>query len=99
MSAPTTPAPRIALFEARLASELAELVRRYGGEPVVAPAVRETPHAAPRETQAFIEALAREPEAVIVFLTGAGVAEFREPAGHKPGPFLQDPATLAPVAQ
>jgi hypothetical protein len=32
---------RIGLLEARLSSELAELVRREGGEPVCAPSVRE----------------------------------------------------------
>ena len=32
---------RVALLEARMSSELANLVRRYGGEPFGAPAVRE----------------------------------------------------------
>ena len=34
---------RIGLLEARLSSELAELVRREGGEPLCAPAVSEAP--------------------------------------------------------
>jgi uroporphyrinogen-III synthase len=60
---------RVGLFESRLSHELAELVRRLGGTPVVAPAVREVPHQP--ETAAFLDALLTRRFSVIVFLTGA----------------------------
>src|SRR5260370_34616794 len=60
---------RIGLFESRLSNELAELVRRLGGTPVVAPAVREVPHE--EETARFLDALLTGHFRVIVFLTGA----------------------------
>src|SRR5579862_1369691 len=60
---------RVGLFESRLSAELAELVRRLGGTPVVAPTVREVPH--PSETAAFLDALLTRRFSVIVFLTGA----------------------------
>jgi uroporphyrinogen-III synthase len=34
---------RVVSFESRRAKEMAELIRRYGGEPIVAPALREIP--------------------------------------------------------
>jgi len=60
---------RVGLFESRLSAELAELVRRLGGTPVVAPAVREVPH--PSDTAAFLDALLTRRFSVVVFLTGA----------------------------
>src|SRR5712692_4852821 len=60
---------RVGLLESRLSNELAELVRRLGGTPVVAPAVREVPHE--EETARFLDALLTGHFRVIVFLTGA----------------------------
>ena len=34
---------RVVSFESRRAKEMAELIRRYGGEPIVAPSMREVP--------------------------------------------------------
>lgn len=64
---------RIGLLEARLSGEMAELVRRYGGEPVSAPAVREEPIAAGPEVAAFIDALSAQSLPFVLALTGVGV--------------------------
>ena len=34
---------KVVSFESRRAKEMAELIRRYGGEPIVAPSMREIP--------------------------------------------------------
>ena len=70
----TVPAgARIALVEARLASELAELVRREGGAPVCAPAVAEEPV----NVAALLPSLVADMESgrceIVVLLTGAGL--------------------------
>ena len=61
---------RVALLEARMGSEMAELVRRMGGTPVLAPAVREVPREA--ETTAFLDALIAGRFSVVIFQTGVG---------------------------
>jgi uroporphyrinogen-III synthase len=63
---------RVALLEARRGSEMAELVRRMGGEPRSAAAVREVPHL--DRVPAFIDALDARRFDVAIFLTGVGVA-------------------------
>lgn len=65
---------RVAVLEARLGGELAELVRRRGGEPVCAPAVVEEPADLPREVAVLLATLGGAPDPVVVFTTGAGVA-------------------------
>ncbi|HEX7979019.1 MAG TPA: uroporphyrinogen-III synthase [Gemmatimonadaceae bacterium] len=72
---------RIGLLEARLSSELAELVRREGGEPVCAPAVQETQLDVTALVPALIEELHRGHVDIAVFLTGAGAASLLEQAG------------------
>ena len=64
---------RVALLEARLAEEAAAIVRRLGGEPVTAPALREVAHAIPGLADGFIARLATAPDPVVICLTGAGV--------------------------
>jgi len=63
---------RIALFEARLASEICDLVRRNGGVPFCAPAVRERRRPAGAEVAALLDEVAPEPAPVFVFSTGVG---------------------------
>ena len=63
---------RVGLLESRLSAELAELVRRMGGTPVLAPSVREVPRS--EETARFLERLATGRFSVVVLLTGVGVA-------------------------
>ena len=64
---------RIALLEARMSSELADMIRRYGGEPYSVPAVREVPVDAREDVSAFIDKLNRSAVSVVVFFTGVGV--------------------------
>ena len=63
---------RIISFESRRAKEMAELIRRHGGEPIVAPSMREVPLAennAPLELFQKIEARQID---LVVLLTGVG---------------------------
>jgi uroporphyrinogen-III synthase len=63
---------RVISFESRLAKEMAELIRRHGGEPVVAPSMREVPlseNSAPLELFQEIEAGQID---LVVLLTGVG---------------------------
>jgi uroporphyrinogen-III synthase len=71
---------RIGLVEARLSSELAELVRREGGEPVCAPAVREVPVDIVPLLPMLIDDLRQGRVRIVVFLTGAGAASLLEQA-------------------
>ncbi|MFL5618607.1 MAG: uroporphyrinogen-III synthase [Gemmatimonadaceae bacterium] len=71
---------RIGLLEARLSSELAELVRREGGEPVCAPAVREAPVDVTPLLPALADDLRLGRLRIIVFLTGAGATSLLEQA-------------------
>ena len=71
---------RIGLLEARLSSELAELVRREGGEPVCAPAVAEVPVDVTSLLPVLIDDICRGRVQLVVFLTGAGVTSMLEQA-------------------
>jgi uroporphyrinogen-III synthase len=67
---------RVALLEARRSGELADLIRRYGGEPIGVPAVREERIPSGAEVAALLDALdARSvgDPPVLVFSTGVGV--------------------------
>ena len=63
---------RIALFESRLANEISEMVRRSGGVPVCAPAVRERRRPAGEDVSALLDEAPRERAPVFVFSTGVG---------------------------
>ena len=65
---------RIALFEARLAEEICELVRRSGGVPVCVAAVRERRRLAGPEVAALLDDVHAEASPVFVFSTGVGVS-------------------------
>jgi uroporphyrinogen-III synthase len=70
---------RVAILEARMSSELAELIRRQNGEPICAPAVREAPLDGADQVAQIIDGLEQGAIQVIIFLTGVGVkALFRE---------------------
>ena len=71
---------RIGLLEARLSSELAELVRREGGVPVCAPAVMEAPVDVAPSLPALIDDLRAGRVEIVVFLTGAGATALLEQA-------------------
>jgi uroporphyrinogen-III synthase len=69
----------VALLEARMSCELERLVRRYGGHPRSAPALRELPLEAPVGLDAFLDHLCAGRFRVAIFLTGVGVTTlFRE---------------------
>jgi uroporphyrinogen-III synthase len=64
---------RVAIFEARMAGNLADLVARQGGVPVPAPALREVPLADNPAASAFADALEAEGFDLVIFETGVGV--------------------------
>jgi uroporphyrinogen-III synthase len=72
-SMPDLGGARIALLEGRMESELAEMVRRFGGNPVSAPALREDPIPSGDAVARFIDALTARSLPFVILLTGAGV--------------------------
>ncbi len=63
---------RVLALESRRAKELAKLVSNYGGDPVVAPAMREVPLDSNTEALSFAEALLARKVDIVIFLTGVG---------------------------
>jgi uroporphyrinogen-III synthase len=63
---------RVLALESRRAPELAKLISNYGGEPVVAPAMREVPLESNQEALAFAAALLAGKFDMVIFLTGVG---------------------------
>jgi uroporphyrinogen-III synthase len=74
LSGPLLTGWKIALLEARLASEAASLVRRMGGEPVSVPALREEPVPSGPAVASFLGLLNRGELAFVVLQTGVGVS-------------------------
>jgi uroporphyrinogen-III synthase len=63
---------RVLALESRRAPELAKLIATYGGEPVVAPAMREVPLESNKEALDFAAALFAGEFDMVIFLTGVG---------------------------
>ncbi|WP_435008178.1 uroporphyrinogen-III synthase [Tundrisphaera lichenicola] len=63
---------RVACFEARMAGLMADLIRKHGGEPIEAPALREIPIGGNPEALAFADSLIGGGFDLVVFLTGVG---------------------------
>ena len=63
---------RVISFESRRATEMAELIRRQGGDPFVAPSMREAPIENNPEAFEFAERLFRGEFDLMIFLTGVG---------------------------
>jgi uroporphyrinogen-III synthase len=63
---------RVLSLESRRAPELAKLISTYGGEPVVAPAMREVPLETNKEALAFAAKLLAGEFDIVIFLTGVG---------------------------
>ncbi len=59
-------------LESRRAPELAKLISTYGGEPVIAPAMREVPLDSNAEALSFAKGLLAGEFDVVIFLTGVG---------------------------
>lgn len=62
---------RVLSFESRRAQEIAQLIRNYGGVPIVAPSMREIPAPGEEEREAIKEILKGKFD-VIIFMTGVG---------------------------
>jgi uroporphyrinogen-III synthase len=65
---------RVGLFEGRMGSELSSLVRRHGGVPRLAPALREATVDATDAVVELLDALAEGRVQIVVFLTGVGAS-------------------------
>jgi uroporphyrinogen-III synthase len=63
---------RVVSFESRRATEMGELIRRQGGDPFIAPSMREAPIENNLEAFEFAERLFRGDFELMIFLTGVG---------------------------
>jgi uroporphyrinogen-III synthase len=72
MSRPAFDGLRVLALESRRATELATLIRTYGGEPLVAPALRELPLDSNVGALDFAAGLILGEFDIVVFLTGVG---------------------------
>src|ERR1700687_4398852 len=64
---------RVLSLESRRAREVAKLIRTYGGEPFVVPAMREAPLESHRQALDFAAGLIQGNYDLVIFLTGVGV--------------------------
>lgn len=74
---------RILSLESRRANEVAKLIRTYGGEPFVVPAMREAPLESNRAALQFADDLLQGKVDLVIFLTGVGVRAFLDIAQTK----------------
>ena len=72
MPSPSFNGLRVLVLESRRARELGLIVTSYGGEPLVAPSMREVPLESNGEALAFVDDLIGGEFDVVVFLTGVG---------------------------
>src|SRR5207245_10887252 len=63
---------RVLALESRRAAELAKLIASYGGQPIVAPSMREVPLESNQEALTFAARLLAGEFDMVVFLTGVG---------------------------
>src|SRR5262245_10980840 len=63
---------RVVSFESRRAKEMAELIRRYGGESISAPSMREVPLGENQAALQFLPELEADKYDVLIFMTGVG---------------------------
>lgn len=69
---------RVASFENRMAEEMSRLISRYGGQPLIAPALREIPLQHNPDALAFGEQLLAGACDMVILLTGAGTTTLVE---------------------
>jgi uroporphyrinogen-III synthase len=74
---------RVLALESRRAAEIAKLIRSHGGEPMVAPALREVPLESNTEALDFAERLIGGGYDLVIFLTGVGVRRMTEIASTR----------------
>ena len=72
MANPSFNGSRVLVLESRRARELGLIVTSYGGEPLVAPSMREVPIESNVDAVRFIDDLIAGGFDVVVFLTGVG---------------------------
>jgi uroporphyrinogen-III synthase len=63
---------KLAILESRLGPQLADLVARRGGEPVLTPALAEVPDVDPARIAALVKELQSRPAKLAIFQTGVG---------------------------
>jgi len=69
---------RVVSFESRRADEMEKLIERYGGLPLVAPSMAETPLSEAGEAIAFARQLITGEFDIVVFLTGVGANSLKD---------------------
>jgi uroporphyrinogen-III synthase len=69
---------RVVSFESRRAKEMAELIRRYGGEPIVAPSMREIPLGENHAALALLPQLEAGKFDLLILMTGVGTRTLNE---------------------
>jgi uroporphyrinogen-III synthase len=69
---------RVAAFESRMGAEMTRLITRYGGEPLVAPALREIPLEDHRAVIEFGDRLLAGTLDMVILLTGVGTSVMLE---------------------
>src|SRR5690242_3094705 len=74
---------RVLSLESRRAQEVAKLIRTYGGEPFVVPAMREVPLESNRQSLEFVAGLLEGRFDLVIFLTGVGIRALLEIAQTK----------------
>jgi len=72
----------VVLLEARRAKEVADLVRRYGGQPWSVPAMQELPPDDTSESVARLRELCEQGTDLVICLTGVGTRAMFELAGQ-----------------
>lgn len=92
---------RVVSFESRRANEIAELIRRQGGDPFVAPSMRETPIENNPEAFEFAERLVRGEFDMMIFLTGVGTRALDKVLATRqaPGTFVEALKKITIVAR
>jgi uroporphyrinogen-III synthase len=86
---------RVLSLESRRAVEMAELIRRQGGEPFVAPSMREVPLEADAGVQSFAERLYAGEFDMMVLLTGVGTRQLNRLLGPRFGEALRSLTLVA----
>ena len=69
---------KVVSFESRRAKEMAELIRRYGGEPIVAPSMREIPLSENRAALDLLAAIEAGNFDILILMTGVGTKTLNE---------------------
>ena len=69
---------KVVSFESRRAKEMAELIRRYGGEPIVAPSMREIPLSENHRALELLPKIEAGEVEILILMTGVGTKTLNE---------------------